>query len=222
MARFNRLTVYNTVLEDGLVPLFYTPDLDTAKGVAKALDAGGARLLEFTNRGDYAIEVFRELVKYCAVEHPNLIIGVGSVEDPHTAAHFIAYGANFVVAPTLNVEVAKTCNRRKIGYIPGCGSVTEIATAEEYGAEFVKVFPATALNGKEFVKAVLGPRPWTRMLPTGGVTPDNLTEWFTAGVAAVGMGSKLIPKDRLAVSDFDAIHEMVTSTLDRIKRIRSN
>lgn len=223
MARFDRLTVYNTMLEDGLVPLFYHSDLETAKKVAGALSAGGGRVLEFTNRGDFAIEVFVPLIKHCAQAHPTLIVGVGSVEDAPTAALFIAHGANFVVGPNFNEEVARLCNRRKIAYIPGCGSVTEIAQAEEWGAEIVKMFPGTGVGGPGFVKDVRGPRPWTRIMPTGGVSPDeaNLRAWFSAGVAAVGMGSNLVRKEWVQAGDFAAIEETMRRTLALIRKIRA-
>ena len=223
MARFDRLTVLNTLLADGLVPLFYHGDLETAQQVAGALERGGSHILEFTNRGDFAIEVFGPLVKYCAQNYPSLIIGVGSVEDAPTAALYIAHGANFVVGPNFNAEIARLCNRRKIPYMPGCGTVTEIAVAEEWGVEIVKAFPGSSVGGPGFVKAVLGPRPWTRIMPTGGVSPDeeNLRAWFEAGVACVGMGSKLVRKDWVQAGDFAAIEDNVRNTLATISAIRT-
>jgi 2-dehydro-3-deoxyphosphogluconate aldolase/(4S)-4-hydroxy-2-oxoglutarate aldolase len=222
MARFDRLTVYNTILADGMVPLFYNGDLETAKQIAGALANGGGHVLEFTNRGDFAIEVFSPLIKHCAQAHPDLIVGVGSVEDAPTAALFLAHGANFIVGPTFNEEIARLCNRRKIAYMPGCGSVNEIATAEEWGAEIVKAFPGSAVGGPGFVKALLGPRPWSRIMPTGGVTLEesNLRGWFEAGVACVGMGSNLVRKDWVKAGDFQAIQDAVSSTLALIRTIR--
>lgn len=222
MAHFDRLTVYNAMLADGMVPLFYHHDVEIAKQVAAALAQGGSHVLEFTNRGDFAIEVFSALVKYCAEHHPDLIIGVGSVEDAPTAALYAAHAANFIVGPTFNVEVARFCNRRKLGYIPGCGSLNEIALAEEWGAEIVKAFPANSIGGAEFVKAVLAPRPWSRIMPTGGVTPeeDNLREWFKAGVACVGMGSQLIRSDWIKSGNFDALSDLTRTSLERIRLIR--
>ncbi len=223
MARFDRLTVFNTILEDGLVPLFYNADADTAKRIATALFKGGCHTLEFTNRGDFAIEVFSELAKHSAVSNADLILGVGSVEDAATAALFIAHGANFVVGPHFNEEIARLCNRRKIAYLPGCASVTEIATAEEWGAEIVKVFPGETIGGPTFVKAVLGPRPWSRIMPTGGVSAakDNLREWFDAGVACVGMGSHLIRGEWVKGGSFDEIEQQTRVVLAYISQIRS-
>jgi 2-dehydro-3-deoxyphosphogluconate aldolase/(4S)-4-hydroxy-2-oxoglutarate aldolase len=223
MARFDRLTVYRTLLGDGMLPLFYSPDLALVKGVTAALTRGGSRVLEFTNRGDFAIQVFGELVQHCAKNFPDLILGVGSIEDAPTAALYLAHGANFVVGPNFNPEVMRLCNRRKIAYVPGCSSVTEIANAEELGAEIVKFFPADALGGTEFVKAVLGPRPWTRIMPTGGVSPDeaNLRSWFEAGVACVGMGSKLIRADWLKAGDFASLENLTRQTRALIQTIRA-
>jgi len=223
MARFDRLTVYNTVLADGMVPLFYHADIEVAQQVVAALARGGSRVVEFTNRGDYAIEVFSALTRYCNANHSEMIVGVGSVEDAATAALYAAHGANFIVGPTFNAEVARFCNRRKLGYMPGCGTLNDIATAEEYGAEIVKAFPGSAVGGPGFVKDVLGPRPWTRIMPTGGVTPeeDNLRTWFNAGVACVGMGSRLIRKEWIANGDYQKIEELTASTLALIKQIRT-
>jgi 2-dehydro-3-deoxyphosphogluconate aldolase/(4S)-4-hydroxy-2-oxoglutarate aldolase len=224
MARFDRLTIYRTLIEDGMLPLFNSPDVALVKGVAATLARGGSRVIEMTNRGDYALPVFAELIQHAAKTHPDLIIGVGSIEDAPTAALYIAQGANFVVAPNFNPEVARLCNRRKIPYIPGCGTVSEIADAEELGVEIVKLFPAETLGGPAFVKAVLGPRPWTRIMPTGGVTPDevNLRGWFGAGAACVGMGSNLVRKDWLEKGDFAALETLTRDTLNLIKTIRAS
>jgi len=223
MARFTRLQVWNKMEEVGLVPLFYHGDVEVAKQVVAAISAGGAKVIEFTNRGDFAIEVFSPLIKHCAQAHPSLIIGVGSVEDAPTAAMYIAHGANFVVGPNFNEEVARLCNRRKIAYIPGCGTVNEISRAEEWGAEIVKAFPGTAVGGPGFIKDVRGPRPWSRIMPTGGVSPDeaNLRGWFSAGVACVGMGSQLVRNEWVKAGDFDAIAETVRRTLALIRQIRA-
>lgn len=223
MAQFDRLTVFNTVIEDGMVPLFYHADIETAQSLVGALADGGSRVLEFTNRGENALEVFRALVKYCAQVHPQMIIGIGSVDDAPTAALFLAYGANFIVGPTFNPEVARLCNRRKVAYMPGCGTLNEIANAEEYGAEIVKLFPGNAAGGADFVKSVLAPRPWSRIMPTGGVTPeeDNLRQWFSAGVTCVGMGSKLVRQDWIAAGNYAAITELTRSTLALIRQLRA-
>ncbi|MFN2168377.1 MAG: bifunctional 4-hydroxy-2-oxoglutarate aldolase/2-dehydro-3-deoxy-phosphogluconate aldolase [Anaerolineae bacterium] len=223
MAQFSRLEVLNQMIETGLVPIFYNGAPEVAKKVAWAISTGGGHLLEFTNRGDFAPDVFKELSQYCQRELPGLILGVGSVLDAPTAALYAAYGASFVVGPYLNPEVARFCNRRKIAYIPGCGSATEIAEAEELGVEIVKMFPGDSVGGPDFVKAILGPCPWTRIMPTGGVqaTRESLSTWFKAGVAAVGIGGDLIKKEYLRSGDFEAMAARMAEVLALIREVRS-
>jgi 2-dehydro-3-deoxyphosphogluconate aldolase/(4S)-4-hydroxy-2-oxoglutarate aldolase len=222
MARHSRLKVLNTVMELGLVPIFYNPDAEVAKRIVAACRAGGARVVEFTNRGDFAFQVFITLAQYVADAEPDVILGVGSVMDAPTAAMYISAGANFVVSPVLNPEVARLCNRRKIAHMPGCGSASEVSQAEELGAEIVKVFPGAAVGGPGFVKAMLGPCPWTSIMPTGGVdaTAESIRAWFEAGAACVGMGSKLITKQLVAAGDFDAISKKVVEVLAWIREVR--
>jgi 2-dehydro-3-deoxyphosphogluconate aldolase/(4S)-4-hydroxy-2-oxoglutarate aldolase len=210
------------MLETGLVPVFYNADIQTAKEVLKASYEGGIRVFEFTNRGEFAHEVFDELNKYAAHELPEMILGIGSVVDEATAALYIQLGANFVVSPVMKPDMARICNARKILWIPGCGSLTEIARAEEAGAEIVKIFPATQVGGPKFVASVKGPCPWTSIMPTGGVAPseENLKAWFEAGVACVGMGSKLITKQILVDQDFDALTKKVQEALSIIQNLR--
>ena len=222
MARFTRVDVYQALYASGLVPLFYNPDIEVSKQVAKACLDGGARVLEFTNRGDFAFDVFRELSLSLAAEKSPLILGVGSVVDAPTAAMYISAGVNFVVGPIFNAEVAKLCNRRKIAYMPGCGTLNEISTAEEYGVEIVKIFPGSAVGGPGFIKAVKGPNPWTSIMPTGGVkaSEENIHTWIEAGACCVGMGSKLITKTAVAAGDYDGIRENVKNVLSWILAAR--
>lgn len=222
MARFKRIKVASVMESTGLVPLFYHDDIEVSKKVLRACYNGGARLLEFTNRGDFAHEVFGELNKFAAKELPEMILGVGSVTDPGTASLYMQLGANFVVTPMLKEDVGITCNRRKVLWSPGCGTLTEINRAEELGAEIVKVFPGSQL-GPGFIKAIKGPCPWTSIMPTGGVTAEeeNLRGWFKAGATCVGMGSKLVTKEFLANRSYDKLEEHVSNTLELIATIRS-
>ncbi len=222
MARFSRIDVAKTMHETGLVPLFYHPDIEIGKKVLKSIYEGGARLLEFTNRGDYAHEVFRELNKYAERHLPDLILGVGSVTDGGTASLYLQLGANFVVTPVFRQDIAIVCNRKKVLWSSGCGSLTEIAKAEELGCEIVKLFPG-GIYGPGFIKAIKGPQPWTNIMPTGGVSPDreNLEKWFKAGAFCVGMGSQMISKDILKNEEFGILKIKVRDSLELIKEIRS-
>ena len=222
MAKFSRIQVAQTMADNGMVPLFYHPDVELGKEVLAACYRGGARLLEFTNRGDFAHEVFGELNKYCNEELPDMIMGVGSVTDAAAASLYMQLGANFVVTPVLREDIALVCNRRKVLWSPGCGSLGEIARAEELGCEIVKLFPG-GTYGPGFVKGIKGPQPWTSVMPTGGVSPtrENLESWFSAGVTCVGMGSKLISKDILQNRDFDTLEKRVRDALAIIEELKS-
>ncbi len=222
MAKFSRIEVTLLMKETGLVPVFYHPDVEIAKKVVKACYDGGARVFEFTNRGDFAHEVFTEITKYARKEMPALAMGVGSVIDAPTAALYIQLGADFIVSPLLNEEMAKVCNRRKVSWSPGCGTMSEISSAEELGAEVVKIFPGKQVGGPQFVRAIKGPCPWSSIMPTGGVDPseENLREWFQAGVHCVGMGSKLITKAMIAEGNYKGLTQKVSETLGIIQKIR--
>lgn len=221
MAQYSRIQVIQQMEESGMVPLFYHPDIEVAKSVLKACYDGGARLMEFTSRGDFAFEIFSDLIKYAMAELPGMILGVGSVTDAASASQYMLAGANFIVTPVFREDIAIVCNRRKVLWSPGCGSLTEIATAEELGCELVKLFPGSTY-GPGFVKAIKGPQPWTSIMPTGGVSTeeDNLRGWFDAGVSCVGMGSKLISKEILANKAYAQLKDDVASTLALIKKIR--
>ena len=221
MAQYTRLEVVKQMQDSGMVPLFYHHDIEVAKSVLKSCYDGGARLMEFTNRGDFAIEIFTQLIKYSIAELPGMILGVGSVTDAASASQYMLYGANFIVTPVYREDIAMVCNRRKVLWSPGCGSLTEIAKAEEMGCEVVKLFPGSTY-GPGFVKAIKGPQPWTSIMPTGGVTTDkeNLKGWFDAGVTCVGMGSQLISKDILANKDYSTLSANVKAALDLIQQLK--
>lgn len=222
MARFSRIQVARTMEQSGMVPLFYHNDIDVAKKVTKACYDGGARLMEFTSRGDFAHEIFRDLSLYCNEQLPEMILGVGSITDAASASLYMALGANFIVTPTLREDIAVVCNRRKVLWSPGCGSITEVCKAEELGCEIVKLFPG-GVYGPSMVKAIKAPQPWTSVMPTGGVAPtvENLTGWFDAGVTCVGMGSKLISNDIIKDQRYDDLTNNVKDALSIIKSLQS-
>lgn len=223
MSRFTRMEVALKMKETGMVPVFYHKDTELCKNVVKACYDGGVRVFEFTNRGDFATLVFAELNKWAIENCPDMIMGVGSVIDEGTAAMYIALGANFIVSPVIDEGTARVCNKRKISWSPGCGSVTEINKAHELGAEVVKIFPGQQVGGPEFVKAVKGPMPWTSIMPTGGVIPteDNLKAWFNAGVTCVGMGSNLFPAEMINTNNWNGITKLCSKTLTIISKIKN-
>lgn len=223
MAQFSRLDVLGRIIEIGMVPVFYHRDAKVACQVALACAAGGATVFEYTNRGDGAIDVFKTMIDTGREQSRDLILGAGSITDESTAALYVAHGANFIVGPSFNPAVARFCNRRKIAYMPGCLTPTEIATAEESGVEIVKVFPCESIGGADFVKAVLGPNPWTRIMPTGltSINEESLSKWFAAGIVAFGVGHKLIKKEFLEQQDYGAITRRAKEILGWIGEARS-
>ncbi|NJO68238.1 MAG: bifunctional 4-hydroxy-2-oxoglutarate aldolase/2-dehydro-3-deoxy-phosphogluconate aldolase [Bacteroidetes bacterium] len=223
MARFTRIDVALKLKKSGIVPVFYTPDPEIGKKIIESCYKGGFRVMEFTNRGDYAHEVFAEINKYAARELPELVLGIGSVLEEVTAGLYIQMGANFIVSPMINPAIAKICNRRKIMWMPGCGSVSEISEAEELGCEVVKIYPGSQVGGPKFIAAVKGPMPWSNMMPTGGVEPteDNLKAWFDAGVYCVGIGSNLITGEIVKSKNFDKLEQDSRNLLTLLEKIRN-
>ena len=221
MAQYSRIQVINKMMELRMVPLFYHSDFQVAKNILQACYNGGARLIEFTNRGDFAIEVFSKLIKFASKELPGMIVGIGSVTDSAAASQYMLLGANFVVTPVLREDIAIVCNRRKVLWIPGCGSLSEIAKAEEMGCEFIKLFPGN-VYGPDFIKSVKAPQPWSSIMPTGGVSIEksNLLEWFKAGADCVGLGSKLISNELLINQDFKKLEKNVLDTIQFIQKIK--
>ena len=222
MARFNKMQVLDAIVSTGMVPVYYNKDVEIAKQVVKACYEGGVRAFEFTNRGDFAHEVFAELIKFATKECPELVLGVGSIVDAGTASLYLQLGANFVVGPLFNPEIAKVCNRRLVPYTPGCGSVSEIGFAQEVGCDLCKIFPAGNVGGPSFVKNIKAPMPWSMIMATGAVEPteENLSAWFKAGVTCVGMGSKLFPKEMIAAGNWEAISTHCREALATIKKYR--
>ena len=222
MAAKDRMAVLSAIMEQSIIPVFYDPDVEVCLSVIQACANGGAKCVEFTNRGDFAAHVFYEITRHFAAADPSVIMGVGSIVDAPTAGIYIANGARFVVGPLLNADVAKLCNRRGIPYSPGCGSATEIGDAQELGCEIVKVFPGASVGGPDFVRGIMAPMPWTRIMPTGGVDPteDSLRKWFAAGIVACGIGSNLVTRDLLQARDYAGIERKVRTTVELASRIK--
>jgi len=223
MRNLSKTEVVHKMKESGMIPVFNHPELEVCKSIVKACYDGGLRVFEFTNRSSSAYDVFVELIQYVRLEMPDMIMGVGSIIDPETTTKFILAGAEFIVSPAMIPEMAEICNQEEILWAPGCGTVTEIVMAQNNGADIAKLFPGEQVGGPGFVKSVLGPMPWSLLMPTGGVSPEkeNLTNWFNAGVCCVGMGSKLFPKEWISNGEYDSITNLVKNTLMIIEDIRT-
>jgi 2-dehydro-3-deoxyphosphogluconate aldolase / (4S)-4-hydroxy-2-oxoglutarate aldolase len=222
VARYRRLETLSLMREIGILPIFYEPHVDVARQLVAACADGGARVVEFTNRGDRAVHVYTQVAEWCAANKPEVVLGAGTILDAPTAALYLAAGANFIVAPHLDEETAKLCNSRKIPYLPGCGTVTEISRAHTLGVEYCKLFPAAEIGGPTFVKNLRGPLPWADIMPTGGVQPtrESLSAWFAAGAPCVGMGSNLFTPELIAKKDYAGITARVREIVELIKDVR--
>ena len=220
MAKFNKIDTINIIRSSGIVPVFYNADVELTKKVLKACYDGGIRAFEFTNRGDGAHNVFEELIAFVRAECPEMALGAGTILDAPTAALYLQMGADFLVSPCIVEEVIPLANRRGVPYSPGCGTVTEITHAMEKGCDLVKVFPAGTVGGPAFVKNILAPLPWAMVMCTGAVEPteENLTAWAASGVTAVGMGSKLFPKEVIKAGDWKAVSDLCTKCLAWFKK----
>lgn len=221
--RHDRPSVLTAIESQGVVPVFYHPDVEVCAEVIRACARGGAKAVEFTNRGDFAWDVFTQLSKEFARTDPDIILGVGSILDAPTAALYLASGARFVISPCLVPEVARICNRRLVAYAPGCGSVRDVSEAHELGCDLVKLFPGSSVGGPDFVKAILGPMPWAKIMPTGGVDPDeaSIAKWFGAGIVAAGMGSKLVTDAAIKAKDWTGIEAKVRETVNAVAAFRA-
>ena len=219
----DRLEVLTALQAQGVCPVFYHSDPETALNVIRACARGGAKAIEFTNRGDFAVDLFGDIARELQKTDPDIILGIGSVVDAGTASLYLNRAARFVVSPCLVPDVARVCNRRRIAYFPGCGSVTEIGEAHELGCDIVKLFPGSSVGGPDFVKAVMGPMPWAKIMPTGGVDPDeaSIAKWFGAGIVAAGMGSKLVTDKAVKAGDWATIEADVRAAVERVAAFRA-
>ncbi len=190
-----RLETLSAAVDAGILPLFYSPDQERARRITAALREGGVRVIEFTDRGREAWTAFSRLCDDAARHDPEAILGAGSIRDAESADRFIAAGARFIVGPSFSADVARLCNRRRVPYLPGCATPTEIVAAEEWGVELVKIFPGDSL-GPGFVRAIRGPLPETQLVVTGGVqaTESSIHEWIGAGATCLGFGSAFVTK----------------------------
>lgn len=206
--------IIELMLQTKVIPLFYEGEPSTAEKLVDACYSGGARVIEFTNRGEKAAEVFAYLVHYCNENYQDLALGVGSIANVDQADHFIALGAHFLVSPFIDEEIATKCAELDVFWTGGCATITEMHTADKWGVPLMKAFPGNIL-GPAFIAAAKAPCPWFKIMPTGGVKPEeeNLTAWFSAGASCVGMGSKLFVKNEDGSFDYAKIESLLTQSI---------
>ncbi|MEN8113288.1 MAG: bifunctional 4-hydroxy-2-oxoglutarate aldolase/2-dehydro-3-deoxy-phosphogluconate aldolase [Actinomycetota bacterium] len=223
MALHDKSTVLATIRRDGVVPVFHSDNPHLARAVATSVVDGGLSTIEFTNRGDGAMEVFGTFARWARKHQPTLVLGVGSVIEASTASLAIDLGAEFVFGPSLSAEVSSVCNARNVPYVPGCGTVSEILAAYRLGSDIVKLFPAGSIGGPAFLSAIRAPCPWISAIPTGGVEPtvESMQPWFDAGAAAVGIGSKLLASEALEEGNWDGLRERVAAAVAAAEEARS-
>ena len=213
--------IVQSIVQQGVLPLFFHPDERISIKVAEALYASGIRVIEYTNRGKQALKNFKAIKKNFIRQFPDLIIGLGTVMKMKTALKALEYGADFLVSPGFSKELARLALEKNILWIPGCMTPTELMQVYESGNGFVKIFPASSV-GSGFINSVKEVFPDLLFMPTGGVDSGNLESWFRAGVSAVGMGSSLINRALMENKDFETIKKNTIILLKQIAAIRAS
>ena len=214
--------IIKRIVEQGVLPLYFHPDATVSVEVLKALYAAGIRAVEYTNRGEAALDNFKLLKETRDKELPELLLGIGTIKRKKEAKAFIKAGADFIIAPGIIEEVAETVHKEEMIWIPGCMTTTEIIRAEDAGAKLIKLFPGNLL-GPSFVSAIKELFPDLYFMPTGGVevSKENLTAWFKSGVVAVGMGSKLITKEILEKKDYEQLTNKTKEAIALVNEVRN-
>ena len=207
--------------EQGILPLYFYKDLEVSIEVLRALYKAGIRMVEYTNRGEAALQNFKKMREVRDTEMKDMYLGIGTIKNSHAAETYIEAGADFIICPGLVEEVATVADKNKILWVPGCMTPSEIIRAENMGAKMIKLFPGNIL-GPEFMSAIKALFPYLLFMPTGGVSLDkeNIAAWFKAGVSAVGMGSKLISKQLLEEKNYAKIEELTKEAMSIVKSLK--
>lgn len=211
-----------TIIEQGMLPLYFNADETVSIEVLRALHKAGVRAVEYTNRGEAAFDNFKKLVAVRDQEMQGLLLGIGTVKNLQDAQKYLGAGADFFVSPGFVPEIAAFAAEKDIFYAPGCMTPSEIIAAENAGVQFIKLFPGDML-GPKYLSTIKDIFPKLLFMPTGGVdaTEESIEGWFKAGVCAVGMGSKLVSKQLMAAKDYTAIEQMTAAVLNTIQSIKS-
>jgi 2-dehydro-3-deoxyphosphogluconate aldolase / (4S)-4-hydroxy-2-oxoglutarate aldolase len=210
-----KLKYLNKIAESGLVVVIRADSADQACRMAEACAEGGVAVMEVTFTVAGATGAIAELAK--RYHSRDILIGAGTVLDPETARHAMLAGAQFIVSPSCDPNVARMCRRYQLPYLPGAGTSQEVIHAMEDGADIVKLFPGEAL-GPSFVKALRGPLPQAPLMPTGGVSAENAAEWIKAGCIALGVGGNLTKGAK--TGDYQSITNLARQLIENIKTAR--
>ncbi|HSV09760.1 MAG TPA: bifunctional 4-hydroxy-2-oxoglutarate aldolase/2-dehydro-3-deoxy-phosphogluconate aldolase [Hanamia sp.] len=216
-----KVTLLKLIPEQGILPLYFYKDTEVSLEVLKALYRAGIRTVEYTNRGEAALQNFKKMRALCDAELKEMYLGIGTIKNGNMAQTFIDAGADFIICPGLVEDVAKVADENNLLWVPGCMTPTEIIRAETLGAKMIKLFPGNIL-GPEFMSSIKALFPDLLFMPTGGVDLDkeNISKWLKAGVCAVGMGSKLISKDLLEQKNYSKIEELGRHALQILKSLK--
>jgi 2-dehydro-3-deoxyphosphogluconate aldolase/(4S)-4-hydroxy-2-oxoglutarate aldolase len=211
--------IQDSIIKQGILPLFYNDSSEVTIAITRKLYEAGIRVIEYTNRGEAALDNFKALKELQKEELPELLLGIGTIKSAEQAVQFVDAGADFLISPLVNPGVAAVAAKNDLLWIPGCMTPTEIYNAQQLGAVLIKLFPANIL-GPAFVSAVKELFPGVQMMPTGGVemSQENISAWFDAGVSAVGMGSKLITK---TIIQNQAYNQLYIATLQALQFVQS-
>lgn len=211
----------STIVNQGVLPLYFNADLTVSLKILRALYRAGIRAVEYTERGVEARENFKQIVCIRNNEMPDLLVGIGTVKTLSQANIYLKLGADFVISPGFVPGVAALLQIKQVLYIPGCMTPTEILTAENKGIRFIKLFPGNKIEA-DFLSSIKDIFPDLIFMPTGGVdtTKESIQGWFDAGVSAVGMGSKLISKELMDQQEYLIIENKTTEVLNIIKSIK--
>ncbi|MEN4761778.1 bifunctional 4-hydroxy-2-oxoglutarate aldolase/2-dehydro-3-deoxy-phosphogluconate aldolase [Chryseobacterium sp. C39-AII1] len=214
-------SVTNLIINQGVLPLYYNADETVTIDILKSLYKAGIRAVEYTSRGESALSNFTKMVEIRNAEMPEMLLGIGTIKNLQQAEEYYKVGADFFISPGFVSEVAEFLIPKDLLYSPGCMTPTEIITAEAAGVTFIKLFPGNVL-GAGFMSAIKDVFPNLKFMPTGGVdtTKDSIESWFKAGVAAVGMGSKLVSKELMAAKDYATIENETKKVLDIIQTLK--
>jgi 2-dehydro-3-deoxyphosphogluconate aldolase/(4S)-4-hydroxy-2-oxoglutarate aldolase len=223
MQRYTKSEVSEHLLGAGVLPMFSHPDEKISIRILEALYKAGVRIVEFTNRPDEALAIFKCMRQFADDHLPGLVLGAGTIMNEAQAESFAHAGAAFLVAPSMDREVGMFCRNNDLFWCPGASTLNEILQAEAAGADLVKLFPAAQLGGPAYLKAIRAPCPWLQLIPTGGISTDSkvLRNWIEAGAEVIGMGSHLFEGLDTGLDAMDRLTARASELLGLLQNLKT-